>query len=378
MIREVVVVGHPGVLGMELTGACDILDLANTVAAEIGRPPAYRVTVATMGGGPVALAGGLELAGTADLARLRRPIHSLVVVGRPRAHEAAEDDAFVGVVRRLAVRSRRVGGLCTGAFILAAAGLLEGRRATTHWRFGDLLAQRHPGVAVDTDPVYAGSDGIWTSAGVTASFDLLLAFVEDDLGAEVARDVARVLVVFLRRTGNQAQFSAQLETQVADRRPVRELQQYIADHPDADLSLSALAGRLHMSPGTSDGCSASRSVRLPAATWSASASRRPGAAWRRATTRWRRWRSTPASAAPRPCGGCSSRTSPCRRPMTGAASAEPRGDPNDRRTQEGRHLHVAEHVHARRPGPAPDPRPDAGAERLHVRPHHQPITATPA
>jgi transcriptional regulator GlxA family with amidase domain len=248
MIREVVVVGHPGVLGMELNGACDIFGLANTVAAEAGRPPAYRVTVASKGGGPLALWGGLELAGTADLAGLRRPIDTLLVVGGPCAHEAAEDEPFVATVRRLAGRSRRVGGLCTGAFILAAAGLLEGRRATTHWLFGDLLAQRHPGVAVDTDPVFLGSDGRWTSAGVTASYDLLLAFVEDDLGADVARDVARILVVFLRRTGNQAQFSAQLQTQVADRRPLRELQQYIADHPDADLSLAALAQRLHMSP----------------------------------------------------------------------------------------------------------------------------------
>jgi len=248
MIREVVVVGHPDVLGMELTGACDIFALANTLAAEAGRPPAYRVTVASMGGGPLALMGGLQLAGTADLAGLRRPIDTLVVVGGPRAHEAAEHDAFVGGVRRLAGRSRRVGGLCTGTFILAAAGLLEGRRVTTHWLFGDRLAQRHPGVSVDTGPVFTGSDGLWTSAGVTASYDLLLAFVEEDLGADVARDVARVLVVFLRRTGNQAQFSAQLQTQVADRRPLRELQQYIADHPDADLSLAALAGRLHMSP----------------------------------------------------------------------------------------------------------------------------------
>ena len=248
MIREVVVVGHRGVLGMELTGACDILALANTVVAEAGRPPAYRVTVASMGGGQLELWGGLELAATADLAGLRRPIDTLLVVGGPCAHEAAEDDAFVGVVRRLAVRSRRVGALCTGAFVLAAAGLLEGRRATTHWLFGDLLAQRHPGVSVETDPVFTGSDGLWTSAGVTASYDLLLAFVEEDLGADVARDVARVLVVFLRRTGNQAQFSAQLQTQVADRRPLRELQQYIADHPDADLSLAALARRLHMSP----------------------------------------------------------------------------------------------------------------------------------
>jgi transcriptional regulator GlxA family with amidase domain len=248
MIREVVVVGHAGVLGMELTGACDIFNLANAVAAEAGRPPAYRVTVASMGGGTLALDGGLQLAGTADLAALRRPIDTLLVVGGRCAHEAAEDDAFVRVVRRQAARSRRVGALCTGAFILAAAGFLEGRRATTHWLFGDLLAERHPGVSVDTDPVFTGSNGVWTSAGVTASFDLLLSFVEEDLGADVARDVARILVVFLRRTGNQAQYSAQLQTQVADRRPVRELQQYIADHPDADLSLAALADRLHMSP----------------------------------------------------------------------------------------------------------------------------------
>jgi transcriptional regulator GlxA family with amidase domain len=201
-----------------------------------------------MGGGALALSSGVELGGTADLAGLRRPIDTLVVAGGIRAHEAAGDDAFVAVVRRLAARSRRVGALCTGAFILAAAGLLEGRRATTHWLFGDLLAEQHPGVLVDTDPVYAGADGVWTSAGVTASYDLLLSFVEEDLGADVARDVARVLVVFLRRTGNQAQFSAQLQTQVADIRPVRELQQYIADHPDADLSLAALAARLHMSP----------------------------------------------------------------------------------------------------------------------------------
>ena len=248
MLREIVVVGHPDVLGMELTGACDIFNLANTVVAEAGRPPAYRVTVASMGGGPLTLDGGLQLAGTVDLAGLRRPIDTLLVVGGRCAHEAAEDDAFVRVVRRQAERSRRVGALCTGAFILAAAGLLEGRRATTHWLFGDLLAERHPGVSVDTDPVFTGSDGVWTSAGVTASFDLLLSFVEEDLGADVARDVARILVVFLRRTGNQAQFSAQLQTQVADIRPVRELQQYIADHPDADLSLAALAARLNMSP----------------------------------------------------------------------------------------------------------------------------------
>ena len=109
MIREVVVVGHPGVLGMELIGACDIFSFANELAAEAGRPPAYRVTVASKGGGTLTLGGGLELAGTADLASLRRPIDTLLIVGGRCAHEAAEDDAFVRVVRRRAARSRRVG-----------------------------------------------------------------------------------------------------------------------------------------------------------------------------------------------------------------------------------------------------------------------------
>ena len=114
--------------------------------------------------------------------------------------------------------------------------------------FGDELAARHPAVTVDTGPIFIHDGDTWTSAGITAGFDLLLALVEADEGAEAARVVARTLVVFLRRTGSQAQFSAQLEAQLADRHPFRELQQFIADHPDADLALSTLAARMHMSP----------------------------------------------------------------------------------------------------------------------------------
>jgi transcriptional regulator GlxA family with amidase domain len=125
--------------------------------------------------------------------------------------------------------------------------LLDHKRATTHWSHGEVLGERFPAVQVDTNPIFIRDGNTWTSAGITASFDLLLALVEEDLGSEAARSIARTLVLFLRRTGNQAQFSTQLSTQLADRHPIRDLQQFIADHPEADLSLDALADRVNMS-----------------------------------------------------------------------------------------------------------------------------------
>lgn len=233
---------------MELMGALDLFQMANHWLHDEGREPFYRVHLASLDGGGLRTWNGIELAGTKRLQGYRGDIDTLVVVGGHHAHEAAEDVEFVAAVRKAAQRAGRVVGLCTGAFILGACGLLEGKRATTHWLFGDLLAQRHPGAIVDTDPIFIGDQGTWTSAGITASLDLLLALIDDDLGSEAARSVARVLVVFLHRTGNQAQFSAQLSAQVSERHPIRELQQYIADHPGADLSLARLAARVQMSP----------------------------------------------------------------------------------------------------------------------------------
>ena len=133
--------------------------------------------------------------------------------------------------------------VCNGAFLLAAAGLLDGRRATTHWAACDELARRHPEVHVERDPIFVRDGKLATSAGVTAGMDLALALVEEDLGREVALAVARRLVLFVRRPGGQAQFSAQLAAQSAERLPLRELQAWIADHLDADLSVPALAAR---------------------------------------------------------------------------------------------------------------------------------------
>ncbi|HEX3829396.1 MAG TPA: helix-turn-helix domain-containing protein [Sporichthyaceae bacterium] len=240
--------GHPGALGMELLGVRDILVFANQLAEERGEPAPYRVEIATHDGAPLELMAGLRLEPVRNLAKLRTAPDTLIVIGGRVAHEAATIPALVSEVRRVARRSRRVVGVCTGAFILAAAGLLDDRKATTHWMFGDLLAAQNPAVKVDTDPIYMCDRGVWTSAGITSGFDMLLAIVEEDVGADLARAVAQILVLYLRRTGNQAQFSVQLGAQFADRRPLRELQNYIAENPAADLSLTALADRMHLSP----------------------------------------------------------------------------------------------------------------------------------
>jgi transcriptional regulator GlxA family with amidase domain len=142
----------------------------------------------------------------------------------------------------------RLASVCTGAFLLAEAGLLSGRKVTTHWEYCAQLADQYPDVTVDPDPIFIKDGNLATSAGVTAGIDLALALVEDDLGRDAALLAARQLVVFLRRPGSQAQFSAQLSAQVADRQPLREVQQWIADHPAADLSVDALAVRARLSP----------------------------------------------------------------------------------------------------------------------------------
>jgi transcriptional regulator GlxA family with amidase domain len=141
-----------------------------------------------------------------------------------------------------------VASVCSGAFILAAAGLLDGRRATTHWSGCDLLARLFPAVTVERDPIFVRDGNVWTSAGITAGIDLALALVEADHGRELALDVSRWLVMFVQRPGGQSQFSAQLAAQVAERDPLRDLQAWIGEHPDAELTVEALADRVAMSP----------------------------------------------------------------------------------------------------------------------------------
>jgi transcriptional regulator GlxA family with amidase domain len=188
---------------------------------------------------------GLELA-TGPLPSIGEPIDTLLVAGGEGAETASADPALIDWVRGRAAEARRVASVCTGAFVLAAAGLLDGRRAATHWKYCNSLAERFPAVRVEPDPIHVCDGGVWTSAGVTAGIDLALALVEEDLGRSVALAVARYLVVFLKRPGGQAQFSAALARQAADDR-FGALHEWINRHLASDLSLSALAGRAGMS-----------------------------------------------------------------------------------------------------------------------------------
>jgi transcriptional regulator GlxA family with amidase domain len=158
------------------------------------------------------------------------------------------DAALIARLRRVAARPRRLGSVCTGAFLLAATGLLDGRRATTHWAFCEQLAAEHPRIEVDPDPIFVRDGNVYTSAGVTSGMDLALALVEEDHGRELALAVARWLVLFLKRPGGQSQFSAQLSAQLASRAPLQELQAWIVENVGEDLSVAALAARAGMSP----------------------------------------------------------------------------------------------------------------------------------
>jgi transcriptional regulator GlxA family with amidase domain len=242
--RRIVILAFPGVQPLDVAGPAEVF----SGAAELSRG-AYTVEVVGPRPGPIPTrASGYALVPSSTTADCRGAIDTLIVAGGFGVHDAAQDDSLVDWVRAAGRRSRRVASVCTGAFLLAAAGLLEGRRATTHWASCDELARRHPTVEVDSKPIFVRHGDVWTSAGVTAGVDLALALVEDDLGPEVPRDVARWLVVFLQRPGGQAQFSSYLSSTPAARTPLRALQAWISDNLDQDLRVEVLAARAAMSP----------------------------------------------------------------------------------------------------------------------------------
>jgi len=244
-MRQVTVLAFPRVQPLDVTGPVEVFSIASRLARQADQR--YQIEVVAPTAGAVRTWSGLGLVVDRDLAHATRPVDTLVVAGGPGVQEAARDRTVVGWIRRVARRARRVASVCTGAFLLAEAGLLDGRRATTHWSACDELARRYPRVRVEKDPIFVRDGAISTSAGVTAGIDLALDLVDEDLGRAIALEVARWLVLFLRRPGGQSQFSAQLGSQLAERDALRELQGFIADHPAENLSVPSLARRAGMS-----------------------------------------------------------------------------------------------------------------------------------
>src|SRR6516225_8854029 len=242
--RVVEILAFPSVQLLDVTGPLQVFATANEIVAGKGAAP-YVLNVVAPGGASVRTSSGLAL-----LAQPLPPMESvpdtLLVAGGPGVDQMASDAALVGWLRDRAGRVRRVGSVCTGAFLLAEAGVLDGRRAVTHWSVCADLARRFPWVRVERDPIFVRDGPVWTSAGVTAGIDLALALVEDDLHRGVALAVARYLVVFLKRPGGQAQFSTALSLQMAEDR-FGVLHDWIAEHLTEDLSLRALARQAAMS-----------------------------------------------------------------------------------------------------------------------------------
>lgn len=234
---------------LDLAGPLEVLRTATL----LGVSPGYRTLVVTPTGLPATSESGVQVAADTSLTRLRRSrsaVDTVVGVGGLGSGQVAADQRVVRDVAAVAGRARRTASVCTGTFVLAAAGLLDGRQATTHWASCDRLAEAHPEVEVLADRIYVRDGDVWTSAGVTAGIDLALALVEEDHGPTPAHQAAGWLVVFARRPGGQAQFSAQLQAQQAHTPALADLQRWLPDHLAEDLGVEALARRVAMSPRT--------------------------------------------------------------------------------------------------------------------------------
>lgn len=246
--RPILMMVYPGIQNLDVVGPLEVFAAATEALEERGDPGGYILRIAGSEPGLVRGSSGISLSVDLAYEDLPAEIDTLMVAGGRGAAQAFVDPRVLECTRRASARARRTTSVCTGAFVLAAAGLLDGRRATTHWQSVEGFAQLFPEVEVDPDSIYVRDGDVWTSAGVTAGMDLALALIEDDYGRGLALEVSRRMVFFLKRPGGQSQFSAQLAGQMAERDPLRDLQAWIIEHPDAAHTVEALAERMTMSP----------------------------------------------------------------------------------------------------------------------------------
>lgn len=247
--RRVAILALPTGHMISIAGPLDVFTRASLALMRSGkrRTPAYAVDLLTADDSPLATAAGLQIIGGRSWRDYHAPIDTLLILAGAEFAPSRFDPELLAWVRARATDTRRIGSVCAGAFLLAAAGVLDGRRATTHWELADDLARRYPRITVDGDRIFTQDGPIWTSAGVSAGVDLALAMVEEDHGHALALEIARRMVLVMRRGAAQKQFSAQLAAQAADHQPIRELIAWVSENLDADLSVPALARRAGMS-----------------------------------------------------------------------------------------------------------------------------------
>lgn len=240
----IAILALPRVQLLDVIGPADVFAEA---ARQLGKPRAYREEVVAAGDGPIKGTSGLRLLPDATTSTYRGSPDTLLVAGSPGLESEGQDPALDGWLRAQAESVRRIGSVCSGAFVLAAAGILDGRRATTHWNAALQLAARYPQLHVEADQIFVKDGNVYTSAGVTAGMDLALALVEEDHGRELALRVARELVMFLKRPGGQSQFSVHLAAQAAERSAINEVQNFVLAHLSEELSVPVLARVAQMS-----------------------------------------------------------------------------------------------------------------------------------
>jgi transcriptional regulator GlxA family with amidase domain len=257
--RTIVFVAYEGCQSLDVTGPWEVFSKANGFCQSAGKAPPYRLLLASPEGGPVTSNSGLQLGPTTALSALRGEIDTVLVVGGNDEvlEQPGSVPKLIPWLQRRAPQVRRMGSVCTGAFALAAAGLFDGRRVTTHWQYCGRLATMFPAVLLEPDAIFVADPPFYSSAGITAAIDLSLALVEADLGQTLALQVARNLVLYLRRPGGQSQYSAglQAQTQASSKsgsagkagQRLGALLSWMAEHPEGDLSIAALALRVHMS-----------------------------------------------------------------------------------------------------------------------------------
>ncbi len=245
--RKIALIGYPGVQSLDVAGPLEVFAMAN----RFGGVTAYHPILASPAGGTIRCNSGLELAGSTALRDLPDDLDTILIGGGDEAGLLAmRDPKILAWLSDRASSTRRIGSVCSGAFVLAASGVLDGRRATTHWEVCNELQAFRPEITVEPDAIFVADPPFYTSAGITAGIDLCLSLVEADCGPEVALAVARNLVLFIRRPGGQTQYSSGLNVQAAATPRLRKLIAEVSDDPSGDLTLPTLADRAGMTERT--------------------------------------------------------------------------------------------------------------------------------